>query len=111
MGQGQGPGLTSKVLGEVGGSETVTLLSTQIPAHTHTLNAVSDVGDASAPAGNLLANSGALDKEYKAPGGSVVAMNSLAIGSAGGGQPHDNMPPYLVLNFYIAVEGIFPSRN
>lgn len=110
MGWGQGPGLTNRDLGEVGGTETVTLISTQIPAHTHTLNAVSDAGDASAPSGNYLANSGALDKEYKSTG-TVVQMNAGAVGSAGGSQPHANIPPYLVLNFYIAMEGIFPSRN
>lgn len=110
MGQGQGPGLSPRTLGEIGGSETVTLLSTQIPAHTHALNAVSDPGDASAPAGNYLANTGALDKEYKSTG-TVVPMNAGAVGFAGGGQPHANIPPFLVLNFYIAIEGIFPSRN
>ena len=112
MGWGQGPGLTNRVLGEVGGTETVTLLSTQIPAHTHALNAVSDVGDASTPAGSFLANSGALDKEYKSStGGTIVQMNTGAIGSTGNNQPHSNEQPFLVLNFYIAVEGIFPSRN
>jgi microcystin-dependent protein len=110
MGQGQGPGLSPRTLGEVGGSETVTLISTQIPAHTHSLNAVSDAGDTSAPSGNYLANSGALDKEYKSTG-TFVPMNAGAVGSAGGSQPHANIPPYLVLNFYIALEGIFPSRN
>ncbi len=110
MGQGSGPGLTPRTLGEVSGTETVTLLSTQMPAHTHSLLAVSDPGDASAPQGNLLANSGALDKEYKSTG-TVVAMSPSAIGIAGGSQPHSNIQPYLVVNFYIATEGIFPSRN
>lgn len=114
MGQGQGPGLSPRTLGEVSGTETVTLLVTQMPAHNHgfTLNAVSEAGDTSVPTGAYLANTGALDKEYKASG-TVVAMNSGAgaVGASGGSQPHSNMPPYLVLNFYIALEGIFPSRN
>lgn len=110
MGMGNGPGLTPRTLGEVGGTEAVTLISTQIPAHTHALNAVSDAGDASAPSGNYLANTGALDKEYKSTG-TVVQMNAGSVGTAGSGQPHDNMPPHLVLNFYIATEGVFPSRN
>ncbi len=110
MGWGQGPGLSPRTLGEVGGTETVTLTNTQIPAHTHTLNAVSEAGDVSAPGGAFLANSGALDKEYKTTG-TVVAMSSSAIGIAGGSQPHANLPPFLVLNFYIALQGIFPSRN
>ncbi|NCU05022.1 MAG: phage tail protein [Chitinophagaceae bacterium] len=112
MGWGQGPGLTNRDLGEVGGTETVTLLSTQMPAHTHALNAVSEAGDASAPAGNYLANSGALDKEYRsATGGTVVQMGTGTIGTAGSSQPHANLQPFLVLNFYIALEGVFPSRN
>jgi microcystin-dependent protein len=110
MGWGQGPGLSPRTLGEVGGSETVTLLTTQMPAHNHGFNAVSDAGDTSAPSGAFLANTGALDREYKASGTSVQ-MNPAAVGAAGGSQPHDNLPPFLVLNFYIAVEGIFPSRN
>ena len=110
IGQGQGPGLTDRVLGELSGQENVTLIASQIPSHTHSLKAVSDAGDISAPEGAYLANTGALDKEYKTSG-SLVPMNANAIGANGGSQPHDNMPPYLVLTFYIALEGIFPSRN
>ena len=110
MGWGQGPGLTPRTLGEMGGSETVTLLSTQMPAHNHGLTAVSDAGDTSSPTGAYLANTGSLDREYKTSG-STTQMNPAAVGISGGNQPHENMPPYLVLNFYIAVEGIFPSRN
>ncbi|MEO6732653.1 MAG: tail fiber protein [Ferruginibacter sp.] len=110
MHQGQGPGLSVRTIGEVAGQENHTLISTQIPAHTHTLNAVSNAGDIATPAGAYLANTGALDKEYKATG-TVVAMNTNAVGITGGGQPHNNLPPYLVINFYIAMEGIFPSRN
>lgn len=110
MGQGQGPGLTSRTLGEVGGAENVTLLTTQIPSHNHQFNAVSDAGDTSAPSGAYLANTGALDKEYKTSG-TIVQMNPSSVGATGGSQPHSNIQPYLVLNFYIATEGIFPSRN
>ena len=88
----------------------MTLITTQIPAHNHALNAVSEAGDVSAPAGGYLANSGALDKEYKVTG-TVVPMNGNAVGLTGGSQPHDNLPPFLVINFYIAIQGIFPSRN
>lgn len=110
MGQGTGPGLTDRVLGELSGQETVTLINNEIPAHNHTLNAVSEAGDVSAPADAYLANTGALDKEYKTSG-TVVAMNASAVGASGGSQPHNNLPPYIVLTFYIAMEGIFPSRN
>ena len=112
VGMGQGPGLTNVDLGEVGGSETVTLTSTQIPAHTHALKGVSEAGDASLPTNAFPANSGALDKEYRAgTPATVVNMNAGAIGMAGGNQPHNNQPPYLGINIYIALEGIFPSRN
>ena len=110
MGQGQGPGLTDRSLGEQSGQENVTLINTEIPAHNHALNAVADAGDVSAPAGAYLANSGALDKEYKTSG-TVVQMNANAVGASGGSQPHNNLPPYIVLTFYIALEGLFPSRN
>jgi microcystin-dependent protein len=108
--QGSGSGLTPRVLGEVSGTETVTLLTDQIPAHRHGMKAVSDPGNTSAPANAYLANTGALDTEYNTSG-TKTAMNRGVIGSTGGDQPHDNMPPYLVLNFYIALVGIFPSRN
>ena len=111
VGQGQGPGLANKTLGEVAGVEAVTLIATQMPAHTHPLKAVKEVGDASDPTNALLANTGALDREYKSTPGTSTTMSSAAIGVTGGSQPHDNMPPYLVLNMYIAMEGIFPSRN
>jgi microcystin-dependent protein len=110
MGEGQGPGLTARTLGEAGGEETITLTSSQMPTHSHVLKAVSEAGDTSAPEGAYMANTGALDKEYKSTG-TVVAMNPSAIGGTGGSQPHDNVPPYLVLTFYIATQGLFPSRN
>jgi microcystin-dependent protein len=94
----------------VAGSETVTLTNNQMPTHTHTMKAVSEAGDVSAPANAFLANTGALDKEYKSSG-TIVQMNPAVIGNSGGSQPHANMQPYLVVNIYIALEGIFPSRN
>ena len=107
---GQGPGLSDYVLGQAAGSETTTLLVNNLPAHTHQLRATSDAGSASAPADVYLANTGALDKEY-APAGALVAMNAGTIGPAGGSMPFDNLQPYLAINFIIAMQGIFPSRN
>ena len=107
---GQGPGLSNRSLGERSGVENNTLTTSNMPAHTHTLNAVSDAGDVSAPAGAFLANTGALDKEYKTTG-TVVPMNLGAVGTTGSNFPITNMPPYLVVNFYIALQGIYPSRN
>lgn len=111
MGWGQGPGLSPRDLGETGGEENTTLLVTQIPAHNHLLNASSEAGDSSVPTGKVLANTGALDKEYRTLGASTVQLNASSISATGGNQPHNNLQPFLVLNFYIAVEGIFPSRN
>lgn len=108
--QGQGPGLSDYVLGEVAGTETTTLTLNNLPQHNHSLIATSEAGSTSAPAGAYLGNTGALDKEYNISG-TQVAMNAGAIGLAGGSQPFQNLQPYLAINFIIALEGIFPSRN
>jgi microcystin-dependent protein len=108
--QGQGAGLIPRVLGETGGSQNVTLLTTEMPAHQHGINASTAGGDLNTPANNNLA---------KAHTGktSVNAYNSAAttqmnpLGVAGGGQPHNNLPPYLCVTFIIALQGIFPPRG
>jgi microcystin-dependent protein len=110
IGAGQGAGLSNYSLGQSGGVESVTLLATEIPAHTHTLKAVTEAGTTPVPTGNYLANTGALDKEY-APTGTQTNMNSGAISTVGGNQPHSNVQPYLGLNYVICLYGIFPSRN
>lgn len=110
MGQGSGPGLTPHNMGEISGQETVTLTTNELPAHNHAQYAVTDAGTTAVPTNAYLANTGALDKEYR-PSGTLTPMNSGTIASAGGNQAHNNMPPYLVLNFYIAITGTFPSRN
>jgi microcystin-dependent protein len=100
-------------VGQSVGAETVTLTAGQLPAHTHTLKASSDFANAAVP-GNALPAArprGGLVM-YAAPdGGSAVAMNPASVTATGGGQPHDNMQPFTVLNFVIALTGIFPSRN
>lgn len=109
---GQGPGLSPYVLGQQGGQETVTLLITQMPAHNHTavMTTRGNNGAASdtSPAGNYWA-----DGSYNSA--SNVSMNPAAvqatIGISGGSQPHNNIQPYLAINFLIATQGIFPSRN
>jgi len=111
VGQGQGPGLSNYVLGEQSGSENVTLIITEIPAHNHMVNCVNGDGDKQTPVSNLLANDGsgaANPYSSLSPSGQ---MNPLAIQPAGGSQPHNNLQPYLGLNYIIAMEGIFPSRN
>jgi len=110
VGTGQGPGLPNINLGEVAGNPNHTLLITEMPAHNHLVNAVSEAGDAATPQGNYLANSGATDREYKSMGTSVQ-MNSNMISPTGGNQPFSIMQPYLGMNYVICLEGIFPSRN
>jgi microcystin-dependent protein len=85
----------------------VTLLLTQMPAHSHTAACSSDDGNGGSPTGNVPASSGNPIYSNTANG----LMNATMIGSAGGSQPHNNVQPYLVLNYCIALEGIYPSRN
>jgi len=113
MQAGQGPGLTLRDLGETGGEQTVTLLQTEMPAHSHGALGASGTGAAS-PVGNAWA-SGA-----KLGGGNIytpsvpannVQMNPFALSIAGGNLPHNNMPPFLGLTFIIALQGVFPARQ
>jgi microcystin-dependent protein len=114
---GQGPGLSSRSLGESSGSESVTLTSSQMPAHTHsavaTVNA-SARSDGSSPSGAVPADGGGNNIYSSAPDGSTTmngGMVSTQIGAAGGSQPHANLQPFLCVSFIIALQGIFPSRN
>jgi microcystin-dependent protein len=102
---GQGPGLSPRSLGEVAGAENVTLLQNQMPQHTHQLRATNGAATSSRPSGRYPAAGGAYADSADA------AMAADELNPAGGSQPHENMPPYLVLNYCIALEGIFPSRN
>jgi microcystin-dependent protein len=106
---GQGPGLSRYAIGQKGGVETVTLTSNQVPSHSHTLFGTNNLGDQASPAGGALARDGR-DQTYRneAPDTDLVADS---IATSGGGQPHNNMPPYLALNCNIALTGLFPSRN
>jgi len=109
MHSGQGPGLSFRDLGETGGSASVTLLETEMPAHTHAANCNSGMGDQYSPAGNFWATDAGGNNEYNTGGGSLMAAGAVA--NAGGSQPHNNLQPYLVLNFCIALQGVFPPRN
>jgi microcystin-dependent protein len=94
-------------LGEVGGQENHTLTAQEMPAHTHTISASNAAPNQGTPAGNMWANnSGAYSSA--SPDSS---MNPASISNAGGNQPHTNIQPYLVLNFIIALVGIFPSQS
>lgn len=105
---GQGPGLTQRSLGEQGGSATVTLLASQMPAHSHPLLAVPDPAESNNPSSKALARGVNLTAYATA---NNTTMAPLAVSSAGQGLPHNNLPPYQVLNFIIALQGIFPPRS
>lgn len=93
------------------GSEFVTLNSSQIPSHTHRVNVGSAVATVATASGNIPARvADGVAPRYGAAAG-VVAMNAQAVGNAGGNQPHSNLQPLLVMNYIIALQGIFPSRN
>jgi microcystin-dependent protein len=96
------------VLAQMAGEETVTLTVSQIPAHTHVPLADSGTGSQTSPSGNVWANSTNLPYSPNAPSAS---MDPAALGSTGGSQPHDNMIPFLAINFIISLFGIFPSQN
>jgi microcystin-dependent protein len=108
---GQGAGLQDYVLGEVGGSESITLSSAQVPIHSHALNASAASASSKLPTTNVLAKKARFGKDVYAGAAHLVPMSSAALTSVGGSQPHFNMQPYLTLNFIIALQGIFPSRN
>jgi microcystin-dependent protein len=116
MQQGQGPGLSGRDLGEVGGSSAVTLLGTQIPAHTHTadaptVNAASTAGNSTLPTGKVWARYGREGGYSNAAADTQMAAGvALTVNPVGGDLPHNNMPPYLALNFVIAMQGIYPSH-
>ena len=105
---GQGAGLSNHTIGEQSGVEIVTLTTTQIPAHSHVPQAVSGNGDQTTPQNGVWA--GTADSRYSSNAPSVV-MNVGAVSAAGGSQPHDNMMPFLVINFIISLFGVFPSQT
>ena len=108
---GTAPGGSSYVLGEIGGEATHTLIQSEIPNHTHTVGAASAGGTSLVPTNNVWAASIDGDPLYISANQANVTMAPNALGTAGSSQPHDNMQPYLVVNFIIALQGIFPSRN
>ena len=113
MFSGQGPGLSLRSLGETGGSQTVTLTVTAMPSHTHTINAKTGGGTANPT--NMVwgtSNAGKSAANFYAPAApSPVNMNAVALANTGGNQPHNNMMPYLTLNFNIALQGVYPPRS
>ncbi len=108
-----GPGLSPVYLGENLGAETVTLLVSEMPYHNHVPAAVDGEGTTDSPANATWASphtGRAADRTY-ATSGSPQPMAATALGAAGGGQPHNNLSPYLVINFIIALQGVYPPRD
>ena len=113
---GSGPGLSPRRLGTKSGAETETLTASQVPSHTHTVNASNQAGTAASPAGHYPANtsSGAVTTQYDVPvraSSTLVQFNSGAVQTVGGSRSHSNMQPFLCINFIIALIGIYPSRD
>jgi microcystin-dependent protein len=109
---GQGSGLSPYVIGQLGGTETVTLLNAQMPTHTHLVNADGTAGSGAypKPTGRILGSVGDSELKIYSPEAPTVTMNPAMIANAGSSQPHTNIQPYLVVNCCIALSGIFPSR-
>jgi microcystin-dependent protein len=113
MQPGQGQGLSQRFLGEMSGTETVTLLVSEIPLHTHTLKASNQQGDVQQPTNtvSLARPNGATPYVDGTTNPALVQMAFQGLPPAGGSLPHNNMQPYLTLNFCIALQGVFPPRT
>jgi microcystin-dependent protein len=110
--QGQGPGLSQRFIGEESGSESVTLIQSEMPAHSHQLRGSSAPADQLSAANNVwAASSGGRTPPplYSTTQNTTMAPNELNV--TGGSLPHNNMHPYLTLNFIIALQGVFPPRS
>lgn len=112
MHPGRGPGLTARRLGEKVGVTTVTLTEAQIPSHSHTVRASSGNGGVPGPSSSTSFSSSGVDALYHTDTQTnQVDMAMETLGTAGGSQSHDNVQPYLTLNFIIALQGLYPSRG
>lgn len=110
VGQGQGAGLNNKVLGQTGGVESVTLINTQMPGHTHAMAAHDGAEKSATPSGKIAGTSPAGAPVYGA-GAPNTVLKPSAVGVAGGSQPHNNLQPYLAVKCCISLTGIFPTQQ
>ena len=107
MHAGTGTGLSSRSIGQKVGDETVTLTGAEMPEHSHELSVLNGPQDSDQPEGNLLARA----EMYSSTTTPTAALNPTSISLSGSGQPHNNMQPTLCINYVIALQGIYPSRN
>jgi microcystin-dependent protein len=112
MHPGQGPGLSLHDLGETGGSETVTILQSEMPQHVHVINSDDGriSGQISNPIGALLSKSSGASP-YNTGGNANQGLAAAMVSPIGGNQPHNNLQPYLTLNYCIALQGVYPPRT
>lgn len=112
MHPGRGPGLTARRLGQRGGVETVTLSEAQMPQHTHTARAADELPDDNDPQGHYIARAGGRGSSlYAASTSTLGSMADASLANAGGSLAHNNVQPFLTLNFIIALVGLYPSRS
>ncbi len=110
--QGQGQGLALYDLGQTGGVESITLLQSEMPVHTHSLRANPQLGDSPSPAANrAIARLGSINVYQTTSNASLTNMAPQSLPPAGEDLPHNNLRPYLTMNYCIALQGEFPSRN
>ncbi len=110
MHPGQGPGLSLHDLGETGGSETVTLLESEIPSHSHSLRANNTLAEVALPAGATIGRQ-TFNMFQTTTNANLTSMSPNSLAPAGGDQPHNNLQPYLTFYFNIALQGVFPPRG
>ncbi|HYG47032.1 MAG TPA: tail fiber protein [Allosphingosinicella sp.] len=107
---GQGQGLSERFLGEVGGAQNVTLLLSEIPAHSHTVSGLSVLSTTSTPTNTTALSRSVNGNAYADAGAGFQTFAPETLVPAGGSLPHNNLQPYLILNFVIALQGVFPPR-
>lgn len=116
IGAGSAPGLTQQSVGQTGGTNTVTLLSTQMPAHNHVLNAgqlatANPDQNVATPTTTARLGRSSPNNTYITPVTPNTQLVASSISTTSGGQPHENMQPYIAMNFCMAAQGVFPTRN
>ena len=110
MHPGQGPGLSLRDLGEMGGSESVTLLVSEMPAHSHVANGLNILSTTTTPTSGTALGRSANGNAYGSNSAGLQTFAPEALPPAGGSLPHNNLQPYLTLNYVIALQGVFPAR-